>query len=234
MNNIFLYGVSYWSQTVVLFSDTESVSLLRYDNTCHWKNLQTATTPDKAAHDYNFKIRRFCFIGVLLHLKLSELVCVLWKQGTINSVTQSIIFEVPGTFRQRAHNRLRLSIFGNSTPKFNLGNVIKMPHESVYVQVYLPEGLVLFQDCFAKKVSKFEMIMKHFLYNSGLIKAQVRSATGSLIFQILNMPLDSRYQCLHTSRSHYSFGSINIMFHSLSQKNLNLINELEWDSLHIA
>ena len=107
--------------------------------------------PDKAAHDYNFKIRRFCLIGVLLHLKLSELVCVLWKQNTINIVTQSIFFEVPGTFRQWKRNRLRLSIFGNSTLKFNLGNVIKCPM-SLFMCRYIYQKVL----CYFKIVSQIK------------------------------------------------------------------------------
>ena len=143
------YGMSYWSHTVVFFQIL---------NQFHCSDMITFATGKPTDSNYLIKlltittlIQRFCFIGALLHPKLSELVCVLWKQDTINSVTQSIIFEVPGTFRQWKRNRLRLSIFGNSTLKFNLGNVIKCPM-SLFMCRYIYQKVL----CYFKIVSQIK------------------------------------------------------------------------------
>ena len=62
-----------------------------------------------------------------------------------------------------------------------------MPHESVYVQVYLPEGLMLFQnqDCFAKEVQNLGEV------SPGVESSSQLMTLESQIFPVINSNLQA-------------------------------------------
>ena len=60
-----------------------------------------------------------------------------------------------------------------------------MPYESVYVQVYLPEGLVLFQDCFANTVQTLGKV------SPGVESTSQLMTLKSQIFPVINSNLQA-------------------------------------------